>query len=358
MRSERTAGSTDFCPEVTLLIAAYNEIKNVPVKISNTAQLDYPPEKLKVIWITDGSDDGTPELLKQHPGHLVLHQQERAGKTAALNRAMKYVTTPFVVFCDANTLLDRMALRRLMVHFSDTRVGCVAGEKRISRNKANNAAGSGEGAYWQYESLIKQLESRLYSTLAAAGELYAIRSNLYTEADPDSIIDDFVISVKIAMSGFRIKYAPDAFTLESPSVNIHEELKRKIRIASGGFQTIIRFPGMLNILRYGLLSFEFISHKALRWLLVPVCIPAILILNGIICFQQYPDFSLYSVVLLLQGIFYAFVILGFAIEKQPLRFRIFFLPYYLIIMNYAQMAGIVRYISKKQTVVWEKSLRA
>jgi cellulose synthase/poly-beta-1,6-N-acetylglucosamine synthase-like glycosyltransferase len=350
--------SEEYTPEVTLLIAAFNEREIVSAKMENTLALDYPSDKLTITWITDGSSDGTPELLRQYPNVTVLHQSVREGKTAALNRAMQYVRTPFVVFCDANTLLDKNAIKELMTCFSDDMVGCVAGEKRIISGVTENAAETGEGAYWKYESHVKRLESGLYSALAAAGELFAIRTGLFTEAEADSIIDDFVITIKIAMAGYRIKYAPDAYALEYSSMNIQEELKRKIRIASGGFQTLLRYPSLLNLFRYGFLSFEFISHKLLRWIFVPLSIPILFIFNLIISSNDIRHVDVYLLILGLQVIFYAFVFIGWMVEKFSIRIRMLFLPYYILIMNYAQIAGIYRYLAKRQTVIWEKAKRA
>lgn len=345
-------------PEVTLLIAAYNEKDIIETKVQNTREIHYPPGLLKVVWITDGSDDGTPEILVRYPGIKVLHQSERMGKTAALNRAMKLMETPYVIFSDANTLLDPDAVMKLITLFNIEKVGCVAGEKRIARNIFDVAAGAGEGAYWQYESLLKRLESNFYSALAAAGELYAIRTDLYQPVDPDIIIDDFVISLNIARQGYRIKYQPEAFAIENSSVNIREELKRKIRIASGAMQTMFRFPSLFNFFRYGFLSFEFISHKVLRWLIVPLSIPLILFLNILLCIHtQWQEIS-YFIVFLLQSLFYFFVVLGILFEGKATRWKVIFLPYYLIIVNYAQYAGMIKFFRRKHNVIWEKAKRA
>ena len=356
---KKSLPSDAVLPETTILIAAYNECVVIDRKMQNTLAIDYPKELLTIMWITDGSDDGTPELLrKKYPSVEVLHQDKRRGKTAALNRAMNFIKTPFAVLCDANTMLDPGAVRKLLAPFSDERIGCVAGEKRIIQNAYDGPAGAGEGAYWQYESIIKKLESDFHTALAAAGELYAIRTSLFSRADEDSIIDDFVISLTIARKGYRIRYVPEAFAMEAPSANIREELKRKIRIASGGIQTLLRFPGLLNIFRYGFLSFEYISHKVLRWLVVPFTIPLILLANLLICMQQQWQLTLYFYIFLLQCAFYLLVVLGFIFEKRTTRWRFLFLPYYIIIMNYSQIAGLIRYFRKKHTVVWEKAQRA
>ena len=162
-------------PELTLFITAYNEEDVVDDKMRNSLSLDYPADKLHILWITDGSNDRTNERLSHWPQATVLYQPQREGKTAALNRGIRFVTTPLVVFTDANTHLNREALREIVRAFANPKVGCVAGEKRIALQDKDNAASGGEGLYWKYESALKQLDSRLYSAVGAAGELFAIR---------------------------------------------------------------------------------------------------------------------------------------------------------------------------------------
>lgn len=131
-------------PEATLLIAAYNEEAIVASKMVNCRQLDYPADKLRLVWITDGSNDNTNERLKEYPEVTVLYQPRRQGKTAALNRALPYVNTPYVIFTDANTMLNKGAIKEIIRQFSDPRVGCVAGEKRVEI-QAEQGATAGEG---------------------------------------------------------------------------------------------------------------------------------------------------------------------------------------------------------------------
>ncbi|HSZ86392.1 MAG TPA: glycosyltransferase, partial [Puia sp.] len=188
-----------FIPEVTLLVSAYNEAEFIECKIKNSLDLDYPPGKLKWVFITDGSTDETPEIIKKYENILLLHQKERKGKIAAMNRAIKYVDTPYVIFNDANTLLNPLAVREILKHYSDPRVGGVAGEKKILSKKRDKAAGAGEGIYWKYESLLKKLDSEFYTVVGAAGELFSVKTSLFHEAAPDTIIEDFVQSLKICM---------------------------------------------------------------------------------------------------------------------------------------------------------------
>ena len=346
-----------FEPEVTLLVAAYNEKECIENKIRNSLELDYPKDKLKLVWVTDGSNDGTPQKLREYKKVTVLHEEVRKGKINAVNRAVRYIKTPIIIFSDANTNLNKNSIREITNIFRDKSVGCVAGEKRIITLKKEKAVGAGEGIYWQYESVIKSLESQLNSVMGAAGELFAIRTELYDDVEEDTILDDFTISLEIAKKGYKIKYAPDAFASESGSLSIKEELKRKFRIASGGLQTLFRMTEILNVFRYGMLSFQYFSHKVLRWTLVPFSFIFIFLLNLIIVFTQDINSGLYLYLLYVQLLFYLLILIGALFSNMKIRLKILFVPYYMFIMNYAMINGIFRYISGNQTVKWEKSKR-
>src|SRR5687768_1367000 len=188
-------------PEVTILVAAYNEEQCIEDKISNTLNLDYPKDKLSIYFVTDGSTDNTPDIIKKFHAVKLFHDLQRTGKINAVNRVMKYVTTPIVVFSDANTLVNPTAIRKLVRHYQDERVGGVAGEKRIYRNSEDNASGSGEGFYWKYESFLKKKDAEVYSIVGAAGELFSIRTALYEEPAENFIIEDFVLSMSICAKG-------------------------------------------------------------------------------------------------------------------------------------------------------------
>lgn len=284
---KKSPGSRDFEPEVCLFVTAYNEKDYIEKKVENTLNLDYPREKIQYIWVTDGSDDGTPELLRKYDNMEVFHLPERRGKMHAMNRGMQFVRKPFVIFSDTNTFLNKSAIREIVAQFSDPYTGCVAGEKRIIGNIAEDAASAGEGLYWKYESWIKKMDSELGSAVGAVGELFAIRAGLYEPVEEDTILDDFVISLRIAQKGYKIAYASSAFAEEAASLNVHEELKRKVRIAAGGVQTLIRLKSLLNPFRYGLLTWQYFSHKVLRWTLAPVSLFLLPVFNAIIVFS--PD---------------------------------------------------------------------
>jgi len=345
-------------PEVTLLVAAYNEKDYVDAKVKNSLELEYPKDKLKIVWVTDGSDDGTPELLRQYQEVTVCHNPERAGKIEAMNRGVKLSTTPIIIFSDANTMLGKESVRRIVRFFVDPNVGCVSGEKRIFSNEKDTAAGAGEGLYWKYESFLKRYDARLYSVVGAAGELFAIRCELFTEVERDTLLDDFIISLRIAMQGYVTQYDQDAYAYETSSANVREELKRKIRIAAGGFQSMVRLAPLLNIFRYGILSFQYISHRVMRWTLAPLCLLLLLVANSALaCRDGLFSCNFFSVVLWLQALFYSMALLGWFLENRHIKLKILFVPYYFFIMNLSVYLGLIRYLKKSQDVKWERAKR-
>lgn len=358
-RKKETAATKSYEPDVTLFITAYNEKDYVAAKMINSMALDYPADKLHIVWVTDGSDDGTPDLLKQHYHVTVHHQPERNGKITAMNRGMKYVTTPVVIFSDANTLLGRESVRRIVHLFSNPTVGCVSGEKRIINKDSDVASGAGEGLYWKYESALKKWDAELYSVVGAAGELFAIRTALYREVEKDTLLDDFIISLRVAQEGYTIQYDPEAYAIENASANVKEELKRKIRISAGGIQSIVRLRSLLNIFKYGTLSFQYISHRVLRWTLTPLCLLLLIPVGCLLAVNEGSfDFGMYAILFWLQLLFYAAAVAGWILENRSTRIKALFVPYYFFIMNLSVVLGFIRYLKKSQSVNWERARRA
>jgi cellulose synthase/poly-beta-1,6-N-acetylglucosamine synthase-like glycosyltransferase len=350
--------NTDYEPDVTLFIAAYNEKDFVAEKVKNSRELDYPASKLHMVWVTDGSDDGTPDLLKQFEGVEVHHLPQRSGKIGAMNRGMKLVNTPIVVFCDANTMLGKESIRRIVNLFSNPKVGCVSGEKRIINKDKDAAAGAGEGIYWKYESTLKKWDAELYSVVGAAGELFAIRTNLYREVERDTLLDDFIISLRVAQEGYTIQYDPEAYAIETASANVKEELKRKIRISAGGIQSVIRLSSLLNIFKYGTLSFQYISHRVLRWTLAPLSLLLMIPIGLVLALNEgIMGFGFFSTLFWLQILFYSAALLGWYLENKSIKVKILFIPYYFFIMNLSVFLGFKRYIKGSQSVNWERAKR-
>ena len=353
-RKEKTSFYISELPTLTLIIAAYNEADIIEEKIQNTLALKYPADKLTIIFVTDGSTDGTPGKVLHHPVVKLLHAPERKGKISAMHRAMQEVKTMVTVFTDANTFLNTEALINIARHYADKKVGAVSGEKRVLVTDVSDAT-AGEGFYWKYESLLKKWDSELYSVVGAAGELFSIRTDLYQPVLPDTILDDFMISLLIASKGYRIIYEPDAFAMEQASANTGEELKRKIRIAAGGIQSILRLKSLLNPFKHPVLSFQYISHRVLRWTVTPFLMIITLLLN--IWVLTFNGGLIYQVLLVAQLLFYALAFAGWLLERKEIKIKALFIPYYFCLMNYAVIAGMARYFSKTQSAIWEKAKR-
>ena len=350
----------DQWPEVTFMVAAYNEERWIETKLENCFAFNYPKDKLHFLFVTDGSDDRTAEIIEKYqlPEGVQLrlfHSPERRGKIAAVDRVMEFVKTPIVIYTDANTLVNEMAIKNIVRHYENPKVGAVAGEKRIQLSDKDEASSAGEGIYWKYESQLKKWDSELYSVVGAAGELFSIRTNLYEAVAKDTIIEDFYMTLRIAQKGYRVIYEPEAYAVETSSASVGEELKRKIRIAAGGLQAISRLMPLLNIFKYGTLTFQYVSHRVLRWTLAPLALPFILVLNIILAMSGSP---FYQMLLVAQIAFYIMAIIGYLLERQKLKFKAFFIPYYFCMMNYAVYRGFGRFVKGSQSVVWERAKRA
>jgi len=344
-------------PPLTLFITAYNEAEIIPEKMSNCLELDYPVDKLHILWVIDGSTDHSRELLKQYPMVEIVGSPLRRGKTAAVNHGMEYVKTPIVVFSDANCLLNAEALKIIADQFSDPTIGCVSGEKRVAFSSDDTVSSKGEGAYWKYESLLKRLDFEFYSAVGAAGELFAVRKELFASMEEDTLLDDFMLSMRIAQKGYRIAYTSNAYAVEYGSLNMEEEGKRKRRIAAGGWQSIGRLLPLLNVFKFGKLSFQYISHRVLRWSVTPFALFALFPLSAILGYRSSSSFNVFYVIFALQCLCYLCAALGYARRNNPNSSKLFYIPYYFLFMNINVMRGIYYLFSRRFVGGWEKSQR-
>jgi biofilm PGA synthesis N-glycosyltransferase PgaC len=313
--------------------------------------------QVALVVAADGSSDRTPDIVREYSFIRLLHQPERKGKIAAVNRAMSYVQSPLVVFCDANTLLNRDCIREIVKHYNDPKVGGVAGEKKILARGNGIGAAAGEGLYWKYESTLKKLDSELYSTMGAAGELFSVRKDLLDEVPEGTIIEDFVQSLKLCVKGYVVRYEPNAFAAEAPSASIKEEMKRKVRICAGAFQAMILLKDLFNVFKYPVVSFQFISHRILRWTICPVALITLLLSNIIILVAADSGNLFYQAVLVMQGLFYLLAITGWIYASRDIRIKALYIPFYFLFMNISVFMGFNRFIRNRQTVLWERASR-
>ena len=358
----------DDLPDVTFIICAYNEEDVVAQKMANTRELDYPADKLHVMWVTDGSTDGTNDRLRDYPEVQIVFTPERKGKTAALNHGIGMVTTPLTMMTDANTMVNREAVREIVRCFQDPQVACVAGEKRvIARNDSeavaegaknynvSEAVAEGEGLYWRYESALKRMDSELYSAMGAAGELNAIRTALYRPMPENALLDDFVMSMRMVDEGNRIAYTSDAYAMEYGSADLQEESKRKRRIAAGGLQSVWWLKNMMNPFNHFVVAFQFVSHRVLRWTITPFTLLALIPLN--IALVVMGAGSVYTVILLLQALFYLAALCSWILERQGHKNRLLYVPYYFLFMNLNVFRGFKYLYTHRGGGTWEKAKR-
>ncbi|MDD4420023.1 MAG: glycosyltransferase family 2 protein [Bacteroidales bacterium] len=359
-------------PEVTILIAAYNEEAVAADKMDNCMALDYPADKLNVLWATDGCTDNTVPLLTKYINDHKLQNvkiqafDERKGKGATLRRGIEHVKTPIVVFTDANTMINKKAIREIVKKFDNPKVGCVSGEKRVGNAEKENSiehnrvkdAVETEGIYWKYESFLKDLDSRLCSAMGADGGLFALRRELFETLPEGVLLDDFIISMRILLKGYLIAYCPEAYVHEGTSASIAEESKRKVRIAAGGIQSVGMLKPLLNIFKYGILSFEYISHRVLRWTITPFALLLLLPLNIIIIAVNGWNPLIYPIVFVLQLLFYDLALYGAILSRQGKKSKIPYVCYYFMFMNICVFKGIAYLRRKSGEGTWEKAKRA
>ncbi|MGB9664591.1 MAG: glycosyltransferase family 2 protein [Ignavibacteria bacterium] len=345
--------SKDFTPFVSMIIAAYNEEKFIESKINNCLELDYPADKIEFLFVTDGSTDKTLEILRKYSelnsNIKIFHQSERQGKLKAINRVVPFTRGEILIFSDANSFYNKDAIKYLVRHFQFEKIGCVAGEKRVVSRDGKLEA---EGLYWKYESFLKKLDSEIYSIVGAAGEIFAIRKNLFLELPENTINEDFVLTMNIAARGYRVVYEPKAFAIEEPTTSIFEEFKRRIRISTGGLQAISLLKNLFDIKKYKFLSFQFISHRILRWTITPLSFFLVFISNILILTKS--DLIFYKITFYFQTLFYISGLFGFLLELIKVRINIFYLIFSFILMNFASVLAIITYPFKTRTNIWQK----
>ncbi len=346
---ERRAPPSPTLPDVTLVIAAYNEETCIGQKIANSLALDYPRERLEIVVGSDGSTDGTDAIVRGCPDSRVrLSTAERAGKTSVLNRCIPQARGDIVVLTDANTLLAPDAIRRLVRPFSDPDVGAVCGQLRLFNPRVREYE---ESAYWKYESLLKLYEGKRGAVMGANGGLYAIRRRLFDRLAPETIVDDFVIPMRILSRGFRVMYEPEAVAREETTEDYAREFGRRARIAAGNFQSLRMLRGLLAP-SAGFASFAFWSHKVLRW-----CAPALMavVFFGSALLLASP---LFRALFATQLVFYLLALVGRMAVLRGAPRRVASFAYYFVTMNWAMVVGFWRFLRNAQRATWDRTTRA
>jgi cellulose synthase/poly-beta-1,6-N-acetylglucosamine synthase-like glycosyltransferase len=315
-------------PTVSLIVVAHNEAAGMEAKLANIAELDYPPECLEVLIASDGSDDGTDEIVRRHEPRAWLLALPRYGKAAALNAAIAQASGEILVFSDANSMYRPDAIRSLVRNFADESVGGVAGDQRY-RDDAD-ADNRGEVTYWEIDRVMKLLESRAGNVISATGAIYAIRASLAVTVPPD-VTDDFYLSVATIRQGARLVFEPDAIAYEPAKESHGAEFSRKVRIMTRGLTGVKRHAVLLDPRRAGFYAVQLLTHKVLRRL---VFVP--LVISGLSATSLARRHRFYALVALLQIAGWASGIAGLLLRGTNAgRARPLALPSYFILVNVA-----------------------
>jgi cellulose synthase/poly-beta-1,6-N-acetylglucosamine synthase-like glycosyltransferase len=331
-------------PAVSFLVAAYNEERDIAGKLENLREIDYPPEKLQVVIVSDGSTDGTNAILEKvsDARFRIILQEQRAGKAAALNVALAAAAHPILVLSDASTLFAPEAVRQLVRHFANPRIGAVCGALRFEASAESQQT---EGVYWKYETTLRLMEARLGATLTPSGAIYAVRREAYVPPGADALVDDIITSMNVRRQGLGVHYDPEALAVDRPPSSVAGEFTRRVRIAMGSFRAL---PALLTVPLGGFTMFAFFSHKVLRWL-VPVMMLALL-LTSLLLWRR----PLYLGFLILQALVYAWAGLGFVFRHHLQRVRFALTGYFLVAMNLAFLVGLVQCITARKEGAWQR----
>jgi len=337
-----------IAPSVTLIISAYNEGQVIRKKLENSLALDYPRERLEVLVVSDCSDDNTDALVKAYAnrGVRLLRMKKRGGKTAGLNVAVPQARGDIVIFSDANALYHRLAVRNIVRNFADPQVGCVTGESRYNIDEDAADSTASEDLYWRYELALKKMESKIDSLVGGDGAIYAIRKSLFRPMRPEDL-SDFVNPLQIVAQGFRNVYEPEAVSFEGGAESFEKEFRRKVRIVNRAWRGLWRVRQVLNPFRFGFYAVQVISHKLLRWL-IPVFMAGAFFAN----FSLLNFGLLHRIIFALQITFYVLAIIGWLQSHRPSISKLFYVPYYFCLVNYASLLGIISNYRGQKFAVW------
>lgn len=344
----KSVKANDLEPYVTVLITAFNEIASIRRKIENTLKLDYPPAKLEILVASDGSTDGTDEIVGEFAaaGVKLFRQEGRVGKTVTQNNAVRHATGEIVLFSDATTIYNDDALKLLMPAFADENIGCVAG-RLVYVDDANSTVGKGAQSYWGYETFVKMAESRACSLIGASGCLYAVRRSAYEPMYAEAC-SDFLICTMLYRKGLRTVFEPDAACFEETNRDPNDELQMRVRVIVQTLTDLWRNRDMLNPLKSGFFAIELVSHKLLRYL-VPLLLLMLFAANVPLAVSS----PIYWVPLAVQGAFYLMAFCGWLMERLGRRVSLLAMPMYFMLANVASAVAFYKFLRGDRMAQWE-----
>jgi cellulose synthase/poly-beta-1,6-N-acetylglucosamine synthase-like glycosyltransferase len=341
----RPVKSSMATPTVSMIIAAYNEASVIKSKLDNTFAIDYPHELIEVVVGSDGSDDGTNQIVSTYGAPNVrLLALPRQGKNRTLNSAVAAATGDILVFSDADSMLTLDSLRHLVAPFNDSEVGGVGGNFHYAGSVAK---GQGERTYWDFDRVLKELQSRAGSMTSATGQLYAMRRSLFKPL-PVGVTDDFFTSVQVPAAHKRLIFEPRAVATGPVAASARAEFRRKVRVMTAGLRGVWMVRHVLNPVEYGFFALQLWSHKVFRRLMV---VP--LILLAITAALLWPFGWLYQLAALGQLALHGAGLLGFLSQNTRLgRSKALSLPFFFDMVNAAAIVAIVSLLRGERHDIW------
>lgn len=322
-------------PALSVVLAAGNEEARIRARLENLLASDYPRARLEIVVVTDGSSDATPELVGEFAdrGVRLVSRTERSGKAACLNAGVPVATGEVVVFCDARQRFAPETIAELAANFSDERVGAVSGELFIE--SAESGVGGGVDLYWKLEKFIRESEARFSSVIGATGAVYAIRRELFEPLPEDTLLDDVVIPMRIALRGHRVGFDPRAPAFDPQTTDPAKEKRRKLRTLAGNFQMLFRYPGWLAPWRTPL-WWQLLSHKYAR-VFAPAFMAAMLFANAMLL-----EHEVYRWLFQAHCAFYILALLGSLLPG--VKIKLLSIPSGFVFLNLMSIGGLWNYL--------------
>jgi len=346
---ERRRALADDPPRVSLLVSAWNEATVIRRKLENALELDYPADRLEILVGSDGSDDGTDEIVASLDDPRVrLSSAPRVGKVGVLNRLVPMARGEILVFSDANTHFDPAAIRMLVRHFRDSAVGVVCGGLRLYNP---SRTGYEESTYWKYETFLKFMEGKWGAVMGANGGIYAMRRSLWETLPGDTVVEDFVVAGRCLLRGRKVIYEPEAVAFEETTEDYARERARRARIAAGNFQALVVLRRLLSPAR-PFVAFAFLSHKVLRWF-APFFLLGALLSNLLLAGR-----SPYDLALLAQLGFYGLALAGRLGWSRGMLGGAASAARYFTEMNWGMLQGFFRWLFGTQKATWDRTARS
>lgn len=345
--SKQSVARQTIYPQVTILIAAYNEEDCIAATLENKLTLDYPKDKLEIIVISDESEDRTDSIVESFVdrGVKLLRQFPRAGKTSALNLAVPVAQGEILVFSDANSIYAPDALQQLMANFADHRVGYVTG-KMIYTNPDGTIIGDGCSAYMKYENRLREIETNLGSVVGVDGGIDAMRRELYSPLNPDQL-PDFVQPLKVVEKGYRVVYEPEALLKEDALQESSDEYRMRVRVTLRALWALKD----MRVLLFGhggwLFSWQLWSHKVLRYSCF-IFLGSAFLANTWLA----TDFVSYRILLTFHVVCYIGAAISPLLTRMNKEFTILRLLYYFLLLNVASLHAAIKFMQGKKQVIW------